>query len=152
MDPDPGGPKTCGFDTIRCMQEKPSCRHVGAFLNNKMPHFFVYAAVLRIQTHMMRIRIRIRTGSLISLDTDLDPVLLPIKVMQTCDYWSTDLPQFHFEPPLLLLASTASTAPFEPPQLPNCDYYPDPVFDFHADPDPTSQIIRFHADPNPQHC
>jgi hypothetical protein len=70
----------------------------------------------------------------------------PAKVMQFYEHWSTDIPQFHFEPPSLLIAFTASIAPTPPTQ------YTAPKFDCDADPDPASQMIWIHADPDPQHC
>ncbi len=69
--------------------------------------------VLRVQNTVMRI------GSDCFL-LRLIRILLLIKVMQICDHWSTDFPQFHFERPRLhLWASTtlhsfifwAATAP-----------------------------------------
>ena len=49
---------------------------------------------LRIRITLMRIRIQLFTFLLIQIR-----ILLLIKVMRICDHWSTDSPEFHFEPP-----------------------------------------------------
>jgi hypothetical protein len=51
-------------------------------------------AGLRIRVTLLRIRIQLFTLMRIR-------ILLIIKMMRICDYWSTDPPGLHFEPPCL---------------------------------------------------
>ncbi len=75
-------------------------------------------------------------------------IVVLIKVMQICEYWSTDPPGLHFEPPRLRCERPLpSTAPFEPLKLLNFDFYMPiriQLFTLMTDPDPA---VKNYVDP-----